>query len=167
MVEKCFDHFPRWCVGLVCLVNSMHTQHDNWLVTLVFAFQWVLLIASGHSADRDDWPQVHDDRLELTLFAEHPEIVTPIGLVVGEEGRVFVIESHTHVPPSNYQGPKSDRVKVFIDRDNDGKCDDVSLFADGLNAAMNLAFVAETVRRAHFSSRVFRFPSSGSTYGTT
>ena len=42
--------------------------------------------------------QVHDDRLTVELFAEQPRIVTPNGIAVDEDGRVFVIENHT--PPT-------------------------------------------------------------------
>ena len=81
-----------------------------------------------------------DDRLELVLFAEDPDIVTPIGAAVDDRDRLFVVESHTHERPRDYVGPPSDRVKIFEDRDGDGKADRSWVFAEGLNAAMNLAF---------------------------
>ena len=84
-------------------------------------------------------PVLTDSRLELTLFAEDPDIVTPIGMVVDDQDQVFVIESHTHHPPSDYKGPASDRIKIFRDEDNDGIADSVTVFADGLHQAMNLA----------------------------
>ena len=114
-----------------------------------------LLADIATSADREDWPQVYDDRLEITLFAEDPEIVTPIGMVIDEENRLFVIESHTHVPPDDYQGPKSDRIKVFVDRDGDSKCDDVSIYAEGLEAAMNLAFSPDGILYVVCAREVF------------
>ncbi|WP_167547046.1 PVC-type heme-binding CxxCH protein [Stieleria maiorica] len=85
-------------------------------------------------------PVLTDDRLQLTLFAEDPEIMTPIGMAIDDRDRVFVIESHTHNPPSGYTGPDSDRIKIFVDRDDDGRADTVSVFADGIHQAMNLAF---------------------------
>ena len=36
-------------------------------------------------------------------------------------GRVLVIESHTHFPPKDYKGPPADRIRVFEDRDRDGR----------------------------------------------
>ncbi|MEW4490211.1 PVC-type heme-binding CxxCH protein [Thalassoglobus sp. JC818] len=87
-----------------------------------------------------DAPVVHDDRLQVTLLAEDPEIVTPIGMAIDSQDRLFVIESHTHHPPADYSGPKSDHIKVFIDRDYDGKVDETYVCADGINQAMNLAF---------------------------
>ena len=91
-------------------------------------------------ADDHAFPKLSDERLELTLFAETPDIVTPIGMAIDQNNRIFVIESHTHHPPADYAGPKSDRIKVFVDRDNDGKPEQVAVFADGIQQAMNLAF---------------------------
>lgn len=36
---------------------------------------------------------VHDPRLELSLFAADPDIVTPIGMAIDRSDRIFVIES--------------------------------------------------------------------------
>ncbi|HYE31204.1 MAG TPA: PVC-type heme-binding CxxCH protein [Methylomirabilota bacterium] len=90
-------------------------------------------------------PRVHDPRLELSLFASDPEIVTPIGVAIDSKDRVYVIESHTHMPPRDYKGPKSDRIKVLEDTDSDGKADRISIFAEGFTDAMNLAFSPDGV----------------------
>ena len=103
---------------------------------------FLLFVAIGTST-YGERPVSTDDRLRLTLFAEDPDIVTPIGMAIDRTDRVFVIESHTHHPPSDYDGPKSDRIKVFRDTDHDGRADSVSVFADGLHQAMNLAFSPE------------------------
>ena len=91
-------------------------------------------------ASLDDAPQVLDDRLQLTLFAADPDIVTPIGLAIDDQNRLYVLESHTHLPPSDYAGPDGDRIKVFTDTDGDGAPDDVRVFAEGFEDGMNLAF---------------------------
>lgn len=88
-------------------------------------------------------PKVHDPRLRLELFARDPDIVTPIGLAIDSRDRVFVIESHTHMPPRDYPGPKFDRIKVFGDANSDGKAGSIGIFAEGLRDAMNLAFGAD------------------------
>ncbi len=85
-------------------------------------------------------PKLEEPGLSLTLFAADPDIVTPVGMVVGSDDKVYVIESHTHSPPSDYKGPKGDLVKVFVDKDKDGVADSFSVFAEGFNAGMNLAF---------------------------
>ncbi len=96
----------------------------------------VFLLAAANAAP----PTLLEEGQQITLFAESPDIVTPIGMAIGSNDRVFVIESHTHSPPSNYAGPESDLIKVFIDEDNDGRADSFTVFADGLDEAMNLAF---------------------------
>jgi putative membrane-bound dehydrogenase-like protein len=90
-------------------------------------------------------PVVDDPRLELTLVAAEPDIMTPIGVAIDKRGRVFVVESHTHFPRTDYPGPKFDRVKVWTDTNRDGRPDKLSVFADGFHHAMNLAFSAEGV----------------------
>ena len=88
-------------------------------------------------------PTVSDPKLELTLFASEPEIVTPIGLAIDRHGRLFVVESHTHFPKSDYPGPKTDRVKIWVDTNHDGKPDKMSVFAEGFHHAMNLALAPD------------------------
>ncbi len=84
-------------------------------------------------------PKVRDDRLQITLVASEPQIVTPIGIAVDQRNRLFVVESHTHHRPENYQGPEADLVKVFTDTNGDGIPDTPQVFAEGFNSAMNLA----------------------------
>jgi putative membrane-bound dehydrogenase-like protein len=86
---------------------------------------------------------VRDDRLELSLFVSDPQIVTPIGIAVDGANRVYVLESHTHSPPSGYAGPGSDRIKVFTDADADGKPEQERIFAGGFDDGMNIAFSPE------------------------
>src|SRR6266545_7679660 len=85
-------------------------------------------------------PVPTDPRLEISLVASEPDIVTPIGLAIDKRGRLFAVESHTHFPKTNYPGPKFDRVKFFGDTGKDGKPKQISVFADGLHHSMNLAF---------------------------
>jgi putative membrane-bound dehydrogenase-like protein len=82
--------------------------------------------------------RLEDSRFEITLFAEQPQIWTPTGIAVDAEGRVLAIESNTHLPRPDYTGPKHDRIKIFTDKDNDGRADEVAVFAEGFRWAMNL-----------------------------
>lgn len=91
----------------------------------------------------DELPELADDRLELRLFAEDPDIVTPIGIAIDGDDRVFVVESHTHLQASDYDGPEGDRIKIFVDDDKDGRADRSTIFAEGLQQAMNLAFAPD------------------------
>ncbi len=85
-------------------------------------------------------PRVLDERLALNLFAENPQIVTPIGIAIDSLDRIFVLESHTHLPPKDYPGPKGDVVKVFTDSNGDGKPEKTSVFAQGFQEGLSLAF---------------------------
>ncbi|GAA4455192.1 c-type cytochrome [Nibrella saemangeumensis] len=105
------------------------------LVTVTLSFRFTL--------DPADMPRVLDERLELSLFAENPGIVTPIGIAIDSLNRIFVLESHTHLPPKDYKGPTGDIIKVFVDSNADGRPDKTTVFADGLKEGLNLAFSPE------------------------
>ncbi len=84
-------------------------------------------------------PVSTDDRLVVELVAKEPEIVTPTGIAVDEQGRVWVIENNTHERPADYQGPDSDRILIFSDFDEAGKARKRSVYADGFKNSMGLA----------------------------
>ena len=104
---------------------------------------WALLVwlALGQSANSPApaQPRLLDDRLQLELISQQPDLVTPVGLAIDPRGRLFVVESHTHFPPPNYAGPKSDRIRLFVDTNADGKPDRVTTFHEGLKFTMNVA----------------------------
>jgi len=85
-----------------------------------------------------DVARIEDARFELRIFAQQPDIWTPTGIAVDKAGRIFMIESNTHLPKPDYDGPKSDQVKMFVEKD--GKVASSSVFAEGFRWAMNLAF---------------------------
>jgi putative membrane-bound dehydrogenase-like protein len=84
-------------------------------------------------------PRTIDRRLVLERIAAEPEIVTPTGIAVDRRGRVLVIESHTHFRPEDYKGPTADRIKVFEDRDRDGRPECVGTFFEGTRMTMSVA----------------------------
>ncbi|MCG6158194.1 PVC-type heme-binding CxxCH protein [Rubinisphaera margarita] len=86
-------------------------------------------------------PTVHHPNIKtVTLFAENPDIVTPVGIAVAPDGRVFVQENHTHKRTSDYQGPETDRILVFEDSDGDGVADKRSIFYEGHTFSTDLLF---------------------------
>jgi putative membrane-bound dehydrogenase-like protein len=101
-------------------------------------------------------PEVADKRLKIELFAEAPQIVTPIGIAVDAKGRVFVVESHTHQRPAGYQGPKTDRIRVFEDTKGTGKADKVTTFFEGTSSTMCLSFDREGALYVATRMEIFR-----------
>lgn len=97
-----------------------------------------------------DAPRALDERLEVQLVAEAPQIVTPVAIDVDAKGRIWVIESNTHFPPKNYKGHPSDRILVFSDLDESGKARKVQTFADGFRYGMSLALRPDGV---YFATR--------------
>ena len=75
----------------------------------------------------------------MELVAREPDIVTPTGIAVDEQARVWVIENNTHQRQADYKGPPSDRVRVFSDFDAAGRPRKVHTFAEGFRDSMGLA----------------------------
>jgi putative membrane-bound dehydrogenase-like protein len=84
-------------------------------------------------------PKILDDGLVIELAAEQPDIVTPTGLAVDEQGRVWVIENHTHQRPPKYKGPETDRIRIFSEPDTAGRFRKIETFAEGFKDSMSLA----------------------------
>ncbi|MBI3469144.1 MAG: c-type cytochrome [Planctomycetes bacterium] len=87
----------------------------------------------------DAAPQDLQGRFQIELFAARPQIVNPIGLQVDDQGRVFVIESHTHFRPKEYDGPAGDRILLLEDTNADHQADKTTVFREGFTHAMDLA----------------------------
>ena len=51
--------------------------------------------------------------VSFSLVSKQPDLVTPTGIDVDREGNIWVVASHTHFPPKDYQGPKQDEILVF------------------------------------------------------
>lgn len=71
--------------------------------------------------------------VKLTLLAEHPALVTPTGIDVDAQGRIWTVSCHTHFRPQGYAGPEHDEVLVF---DRDGK--NRRVFYNQTDMTMNL-----------------------------
>ena len=69
---------------------------------------------------------------ELKLFASEPEIVNPISMNWDKHGRLWVVEAFDYPHKSGTESPH-DRIKILEDKDGDGKADQVTTFATGLN----------------------------------
>lgn len=84
-------------------------------------------------------PKVMVEGWTLELIRTEPELVTPVGCRFDSQGRLFVVECHTHFPPDTYPGPKVDRIYRLEDSDGNGSLDKQSLFLEGGVATMGVA----------------------------
>ena len=86
-------------------------------------------------------PTIHHSNIKaVTLFAQNPQIVTPVGIAVAPDGRVFVQENHTHKRTNDYRGPETDRILIFEDTNGDGIADTRSIFYEGHTFSTDLLF---------------------------
>ena len=58
-------------------------------------------------------PRVNIEGAEISLLIQDPDIVTPTGIAVDSDDRIWVIENHTHVRKDDYPGPDVDRLLIF------------------------------------------------------
>ncbi|WP_373523347.1 PVC-type heme-binding CxxCH protein [Aquiflexum sp.] len=116
------------------------------LLSIIFLTMHILFSCKPNDSPKNDLPEgvrLLDDRLVLSVVVEEPDIVTPIGIAIDDKDRLYVLESHTHLPPKDYQGLDGDLIKVFEDTNDDGNYDKISVFAEGIKEGMNLAFSHE------------------------
>jgi putative membrane-bound dehydrogenase-like protein len=73
----------------------------------------------------------------VELVASEPDIVNPVAMTIDDKGRFWITESLEY--PRREPGKGRDRIKVLEDTDGDGKCDKVTIFAEGLNIPSGIA----------------------------
>jgi putative membrane-bound dehydrogenase-like protein len=99
----------------------------------------VVLCATSPAYAQQDAPKASDPRLVVELFAQAPDIVHPIACDFDAQGRLLVIESHTHFAPKGYKGPQFDRIRMLEDTKGTGKADRITTFFEGTRHTMDLA----------------------------
>ena len=75
------------------------------------------------------------------MVAEHPDLVTPTGIDVDDAGRVWVVATHTHMRPDDYEGPENDEIIVFDM--SQGKTLTRQVFYNSTTATMDLELGAD------------------------
>ena len=116
-IQRCVDGLG----GKIQAMGQFRTQKSggNWLIAAAIAIVW--LGTSGLSVQGQESPSrvlELQPGLELTLLAEHPDLVTPTGIGVDSVGNLWVVACHTHFRPEGYVGPEHDEVWIF---DSTGK----------------------------------------------
>ena len=101
------------------------------------------LAGNSHStrATADDRPsdmQMLQPGVQLTLLAEHPDLSTPTGIDVDDQGRVWLVATHTHFRPDDYDGPEHDEVLVFSPDSDGGFSGNRHVFFNATTATMDL-----------------------------
>ena len=103
------------------------------------AFLCLVTLTGLLRAAEPEVPMVNDPALGIRLFAQEPLVHQPIGATFTKDGKLLVIESHTHFRPKNYDGPKHDRILQLEDTDGDGVADRAVVFFEGTDMTMDVA----------------------------
>ena len=83
---------------------------------------------------------LHED-FELSLVAAEPLVVNPISLDWDERGRLWVVETPGYPYKEQFSGiPAHDEVSILTDSDGDGRMDQKTVFAGGLDLATSAVF---------------------------
>lgn len=99
---------------------------------------WLLAVGSLSAEERKSQVKTLQPGVQLSLLAEHPDLATPTGVDVDEQGRVWVVATHTHFRPDDYIGPEHDEILVFTDRKGDGNDVQRQVFYNATDATMDL-----------------------------
>lgn len=91
----------------------------------------------------------------LELFASEPDVVNPIYMQWDHKGRLWVAESPDYPNELTDDRKGNDTIKILEDTDNDGKCDKVTVFADGLNIPTSFTFANGGIIVAHAPDFLF------------
>jgi putative membrane-bound dehydrogenase-like protein len=73
-----------------------------------------------------------DPACRIELAAAEPQVIDPVAVRFGEDGRMWVVEmrDYPHGPPKGQPG--TSQIKVLEDRDGDGRYEHATVFADKL-----------------------------------
>ena len=97
----------------------------------------------------------------LKLFASEPQIVNPIGLAWDEGGRLWAAETVDYPNEIKAERKGDDKIKILEDTNGDGRCDKVTVFADGLNIPTSLTFGNGGVYVHHAAETLFLKDTDG------
>lgn len=73
----------------------------------------------------------------VELVTSEPDLQNPVAMAFDDRGRIYVTESFEY--PRREPGVGRDKIKIFEDKDGDGKAETVKVFAEGLNIPSGIA----------------------------
>ena len=88
--------------------------------------------------DLDTMPKVNGENLKIERYMQEPHIINPSALCFDKMGRLYVGAGPQYRAPKP-DSPK-DYIKIMIDKDHDGKVDEVKTFAEGLNSVQGMVW---------------------------
>src|SRR5712671_3528765 len=77
--------------------------------------------------------------LQMSLYAREPDVVDPVALTWDDEGRMYVVEMRDYPYGFGSDRKPGGTIRLLEDRDNDGKIDRSTLFAEGLSFPTSIA----------------------------
>jgi putative membrane-bound dehydrogenase-like protein len=98
------------------------------------------LLAGSSRAEEQRNPEVEtlQPGVRLSLVAEHPSLATPTGIDVDDQGRIWLVATHTHFRPDDYVGPEHDEILVLSDENEDDRTQQRQVFYNATDATMDL-----------------------------
>ena len=88
--------------------------------------------------DLDTMPKVNVEGIKIERYMQEPHIINPSALCFDKMGRLYVGAGPQYRAPKE-DSPK-DYIKILIDKDHDGKVDEVKKFAEGLNSVQGMVW---------------------------
>ena len=128
-------------------------QNQITIYLSLFLISWTCLQCSDQDTT-SDLLTVMDPDLDLQLVAASPDIGTPIGLTIDSRGLIYLLETHTHTPLSDYAGPAFDR--IMIGEEDQGTIT-WRIYADSILDGMNLEVDNEDRIYLACKDRILRF----------
>lgn len=104
----------------------------------IVALSWLMTSSLFADDERPSEIETLQAGVKISLVAEHPDLSTPTGIDVDEQGRIWLVATHTHFRPDDYVGPEHDEILVFKDTNGDGKADSRTVFYNATESTMDL-----------------------------
>ncbi len=107
-------------------------------IASAFILCWVFATSTLADDERPSDLEILQPGVKMSLVAEHPDLSTPTGIDVDEQGRIWIVATHTHFRPDDYVGPEHDEILVFKDTNGDGRADSRIVFYNATESTMDL-----------------------------